>query len=73
MKPLLKLWLLKIKGTIRNLFKRKASGVFVIIMILFYGAMIVSLFNQRFVCYQTFDQFLEVKLLCFLFYFHTLC
>ena len=45
MKPLLKLWLLKIKGTIRNLFKRKASGVFVIIMILFYGAMIVSLFN----------------------------
>ena len=37
MKPLLKLWLLKIKGTIRNLFKRKASGVFVIIMILFYG------------------------------------
>ena len=44
MKPLLQLWLLKIKGTIRNLFKRKASGVFVIIMILFYGAMIVSLF-----------------------------
>ena len=29
----------------QKLIKRKASGVFVIIMILFYGAMIVSLFN----------------------------
>lgn len=45
MKPLFRLWLLKLKGTVRNLFKRKASGVFVIIMILFYGAMIISLFK----------------------------
>ena len=29
---LFKLWLLKLKGTIRNLFKHKLSGVFVIIM-----------------------------------------
>lgn len=42
---LFKLWLLKLKGTLRNLFKHKLSGVFVIIMIIFYGAIIVSLFN----------------------------
>ena len=42
---LFKLWLLKLKGTIRNLFKHKLSGVFVIIMIIFYGVIIISLFN----------------------------
>lgn len=45
MKSLFTLWLLKIKGTIRNLFKRKISGIFTIIMILCYGLMFISLFT----------------------------
>lgn len=47
MKPLFKLWLLKIKGTIRNLFKRKLSGIFTIIMILCYALMFISLFTTN--------------------------
>ena len=45
MKPLLKLWFLKTKGTIRNLFKSKTSGIFTIAMVLLYGGIIVSLFS----------------------------
>lgn len=45
MKPLVKLWFLKTKGTIRNLFKSKVSGVFTIIMVITYGAMLVGLFS----------------------------
>lgn len=45
MKSLFKLWQLKINGTIRNLFKRKLSGIFTIIMILCYGLIFISLFT----------------------------
>lgn len=46
MKPLLKLSFLKTKGTIRNLFKNKVSGVFTIIMVLAYGGLLVGLFTM---------------------------
>lgn len=45
MRPLFRLWFLKTKGTIRNLFKSKVSGVFTIIMVLAYGGMLIGLFS----------------------------
>ena len=41
MKVLGKLYLLKLKGTIRNIFSKPSSAIFTIIMILLYGALIV--------------------------------
>lgn len=41
MKVLGKLYLLKLKGTIRNVFSKPSSAIFTIIMILLYGALIV--------------------------------
>ena len=48
MKSLIKLWIYKQKGTIRNLFRKPSSAIFTIILILFYGWIIFnSLFNDN--------------------------
>lgn len=43
MSALTKLWLYKIKGQIRNLFSKKSSAIFTILMVLFYGFVLVSM------------------------------
>ncbi|WP_028044365.1 putative ABC exporter domain-containing protein [Candidatus Stoquefichus massiliensis] len=45
MKTLFYLWFLKTKANIRNLFKKPASAIFTILMILLYGFIFVSLFT----------------------------
>lgn len=47
MKTLFYLWFLKTKATIRNLFKKPASAIFTILMILLYGFIFISLFTIR--------------------------
>lgn len=45
MDALFKLWLLKGKGTIRNLFRKPSSAIFTILMILLYGGLFVMMFT----------------------------
>lgn len=44
MSALQKLWLYKLKGKLRNLFSKKTSAIFTILIVLFYGAIFVSMF-----------------------------
>lgn len=46
MSALLKLWLLKGKGTIRNLFRKPSSAIFTTLMVLFYGGLFVMMFTM---------------------------
>ncbi|NBK97837.1 MAG: hypothetical protein EOM50_07425, partial [Erysipelotrichia bacterium] len=44
MSALQKLWLYKVKGQVRNLFSKKSSAIFTVLIVLFYGAIFVSMF-----------------------------
>lgn len=47
MKTLFYLWFLKTKANIRNLFKKPASAIFTVLMIILYGFIFISLFTIR--------------------------
>ena len=47
MKTLLRLWFLKSKANIRNLFKKPTSAIFTVCMVLLYGFIIISMFTIK--------------------------
>lgn len=49
MQPLVKLWLMKQKATIRNLFRKPSSAIFTVLMVLVYGGLFITmLFSDSF-------------------------
>lgn len=46
MQPLARLWLLKQRAVIRNLFKKWSSGIFTVLMVLLYGGIFISFLSN---------------------------
>lgn len=55
MSALAKLWFLKQKGTLRNLFRKPTSAIMTVLMIIIYGGLILAVLNTGSSTYQLMD------------------